>query len=101
VIVQGVASVLQHLLRDLGLEDQVLGWRAVQEWAEAVGPQVARRTRAARFADGTLWVEVESSAWMQELSFLQRQALQQLERRLGGRYVRRLRFVMAPGGNRR
>jgi predicted nucleic acid-binding Zn ribbon protein len=101
VIVHAIAPVLNGLLRDLGLESEVVGWRAVSEWPEAVGARIARRARAVSFHQGTLVVEVEGSAWMQELGFLKRQMLRQLECRLGGPHVRRLRFVMAPGGIRR
>jgi len=96
--VESIARVLPALLRDLGLEAGVLGWRAVTEWPAAVGPRVARRTRAVSFKDGTLRVEVEGSSWRYELGVLKRDLLRQLNRHLGSELVRDLEFIQARGG---
>ena len=54
-----LAGVLPRVLRQLGLEEGLLGWRAVHEWERAVGPRVARHTRAVAFREGVLQIEVE------------------------------------------
>ena len=97
---QPAGSLVPKLLRDLGLEREFLGWRAVEEWTEVVGPRIARRTRAVGFHNGVLRVEVEGSAWRYELGFLERRVIQELERRLGAPCVRKLQFVQAHGGIR-
>ena len=99
--VESIARVLPSLLKELGLEGGILGWRAVTEWPAAVGPQVARRARAVSFQDGTLRIEVEGSAWRYELELLKRDLLRQLGQRLGSPLVRDLEFVPARGGIRR
>ena len=98
---QTTGSILSGLLHHLGLANGVEGWRAVDVWAEAVGPRIARRTRALGFQDGVLMVEVEGSAWQYELGFLKRRLLKELQRRLGSARVRELRFVQTRGGIRR
>lgn len=95
---QSISGVLPALLRKLGLETGITGWRAVREWPDAVGPGVARRTRAVSYTEGTLLVEVEGSAWLHELNLLQRDLLRQLNRHLGGTVVREIRFIHARGG---
>ena len=98
---QPASSIVPRLLRDLGLEQGLLGFRAVNEWPEIVGPRIARRTRAIDFENGVLRIEVEGSAWRFELGFLERRLLQELERRLGARAVRKLHFVQPRGGIQR
>jgi predicted nucleic acid-binding Zn ribbon protein len=98
---ESIARVLPALLRELGLEAGVLGWRAVTEWPDAVGPQIARRTRAVSFHDGTLRIEVEGSAWRYELELLKRDLLRQLNQRLGSPLVRDLELIHSRGGIRR
>jgi predicted nucleic acid-binding Zn ribbon protein len=88
------------LLRELGLEAGVEGWRAVKEWPEIAGPRIARHAKAVGFHEGTLSVEVEGSAWAYELEFLKRRLLRELQRRLGP-HVRDLRLVTARGGIQR
>ena len=93
-----LAGVLPRVLRQLGLEEGLLGWRAVHEWERAVGPRVARHTRAVAFREGVLQIEVEGSAWMQELGFLKTDLMRKINRHLGGRLVRNIRFVVPRGG---
>ena len=98
---RAIGSVLDGLLRDLHLADGVQGWQAVEAWPAAVGPRIARRTRAVRFHDGILTVEVEGSAWRYELGFLKRRLILELRRRTGSARVHQLHFVNARGGIRR
>lgn len=98
---QPASSIVPRLLRDLGLEQGLLGFRAVQEWPDVVGERIARRTRAVSFEHGVLRVEVEGSAWRYELGFLERRLLLELERRLGTRVVRKLQFIQPRGGIQR
>lgn len=93
-----LAGVLPRVLKQLGLEDGLLGWRAVHEWEQVVGPRVARHTRAVAFRDGVLQIEVEGSAWMHELGFLKTDLMRKVNRHLGRRLVRNIRFVVPRGG---
>ena len=93
-----LGGVLPRVLRQLGLEEGLLGWRAVHEWEQAVGSRVARHARAVAFHDGVLQVEVEGSAWMQELGFLKADLMRKINRHVGGRLVRNIRFVVPRGG---
>ena len=96
-----MARVLARVLRQTGLETEVRGWQAVQDWEEMVGPRLARHTKAVGFREGTLRVEVEGSAWMHEMGFLKRDLIRRLNERLGDALVRDLRFMVARGGIQR
>jgi len=96
--VESLAGVLPRVLRQLGLEEGLLGWRAVHEWEQAVGARVARHTRAVAFHEGVLQIEVEGSAWMHELGFLKTDLMRKVNRHLGSRLVRNIRFVVPRGG---
>lgn len=98
---EAVSGVVARLLRGLGLENAMLGWRAVEEWPETVGPRIARRARAIEFRDGILVVEVEGSAWMQEVGYLKRELSRRMNARLGAEVVREVRLVLPHGGIRR
>jgi predicted nucleic acid-binding Zn ribbon protein len=96
--VESLAGVLPRVLKQLGLEEGLLGWRAVHEWEQVVGPRVTRHTRAVAFRDGVLQIEVEGSAWMHELGFLKTDLMRKVNRHLGRRLVRNIRFVVPRGG---
>jgi predicted nucleic acid-binding Zn ribbon protein len=96
-----LAEVMPGALREMGVEHGLRGWQAVLEWPLVVGPQIARRSRAVRFQDGVLWVEVDGSVWLHQLTVLRRELLRKLGERTGIGVVRELRFVNDRGGIRR
>jgi predicted nucleic acid-binding Zn ribbon protein len=95
---EGLSHVLSRLMKRLGLEDELQGWRAVEDWARVVGPRVASHTRAVGFEQGVLRVEVEGSAWMHELGYLKHELIKALNRELGANRVREVRFVVPRKG---
>ncbi|HTR97265.1 MAG TPA: DUF721 domain-containing protein [Candidatus Acidoferrales bacterium] len=96
-----LASILPGLMQKLGLEAGTRGWRAVTEWPALAGERIARRTRATGFRDGVVTVEVDGSAWMHELSFLEPELVRRANQLLGAGTVRGVRFVLARGGIQR
>jgi hypothetical protein len=66
-------------------------------WPEAVGEDVARRTRAGRLRDGVLTVYTAGSTWSHQLTFLAPSIVAELNARCPGAHVKRLRFVVAAG----
>jgi predicted nucleic acid-binding Zn ribbon protein len=101
VSAEPVGGVLGRVLEDLGLSREMSGWRAVEAWPRLVGPRIARHARAVAFRDGTLQVEVEGSAWMQELGYLRRELVQRINQELGGEPVRAVRFTLPRRGRPR
>ena len=94
---ESLKAALERALRQRGIESELKGWDAVKEWPRVVGPNIASHTRAVRFQQGILEVEVEGSAWMQELSLLKPQLIRKMNA-LGHAAVRELRYVVPRGG---
>jgi len=94
---KSLATILPALFKQLGLEEDARGWQAVTEWPAVAGERIAKHARAISFRDGSLTVEVEGSAWMQELGFLERDLVHKLNRHLGKDIVRDVRWVPARG----
>ena len=69
-------------------------------WPDAVGADVARRTRTSTFRDGVLTVITPSSAWSHQLTFLAPTIVERLHSQCPGVHIRRLRFVVATGRSR-
>src|SRR5437868_15439787 len=96
--VEPIEDVLRRVVHDLGLDRQLEGWKAAEDWPRIVGARIARHTRCVEFRDGALRVEVESSAWMHELSYLERELGRKINRHLGAEYVREVKFIVPRGG---
>ena len=69
---------------------------AVEDWPEAVGPQIAAVTRAlAVTPDGTMTVRVATHAWATELSLMAPRILTRLNGSRRGR-VQHIRWSVGP-----
>ena len=61
-------TALAGFLRASGWSARMRHVPVFQAWIEALGPELSRRARPARFENGELQVEVESAAHFHELS---------------------------------
>jgi len=84
-----VKEILSHYNLDNEFSDQ----QALLFWNDVVGPQLARMTRATRFSNGTLTVEVASSAVSQELNLLKQRYIDLLNERMEREVLQRIRFL--------
>lgn len=80
-----LGDVLSSFLEQSGLAGRVEQAAVVPEWEQLVGAQIAAVTTPIMISrDGTLFVAVRTSAWMQELSLMEPQLLHALNARTGG-----------------
>ena len=56
---ESLKAALERALKRRGIEGELKGWDAVREWPRVVGPRIASHTRAVRFHQGALEVQVE------------------------------------------
>ena len=90
-----VGDVLAGLLKDSGLAERVEQAGVIPEWPTLVGPQIAAVTAPTSVtADGTLWVQVTTHAWMNELSLMKPQLLKALNGRPGSAKIRDIRWQL-------
>ena len=95
---ESLGGVLDRLLARLGLDEELRGWQAVEQWPQVVGDRVARHTRAVGIQRGVLRVEVDGSAWMHELQYLRTELIRTVNRALGSDRVREIAFVIPRKG---
>jgi predicted nucleic acid-binding Zn ribbon protein len=93
-----VGELLAGLFRKWGLERELATQSAVDRWPRVVGERIAAVTTARSVSSGVLFVEVRSSAWMNELDLLRHELLRRLNAGQEGGRVERIVFVLAEGG---
>ena len=93
-----IASVMENVVRSLGIATGYHGWLVVSKWAEIVGEPIARAARAFRFDDGVLFIAVPDAAWRQHLAMETDTILQKIRSYPFGRAVTQLRFVQGEKG---
>ena len=91
-----LSEALTEWVRRAGLVRRMDLARAVEEWPERVGPQIAAVTRPESVSpDGLLRVRVASAAWATELSLMTPRILARLNAGRSGR-IREIRWIAGP-----
>src|SRR5512143_4278855 len=81
-----LGEALQAYLRKAGLVRRIGQVRVLDDWAELVGPQIAKVTQPESVgADGQLRVRVATAAWAAELQLMTPQILARLNTGRSGR----------------
>jgi predicted nucleic acid-binding Zn ribbon protein len=87
--------VLAGVLKDTGIAARVEQAGIIPEWSTLVGAQIAAVTEPMSVtADGTLFVNVTTNAWMNELSLMEPELLRALNGKDGRPAVRRIRWLL-------
>ena len=90
-----IADVLQGWIDQSGIATRIGQASVVPDWEKLVGPQIALVTAPTSVtADGTLWVQVTTNAWMMELSLMKPQLLKALYGRPGRAKIRDIRWQL-------
>ena len=81
-----VGDLIQAYLKKAGLVRRVGQAKVLEDWAELVGPQIAKVSQPGSVgADGVLRVRVATAAWAQELQLMTPQILGKVNKDRAGR----------------
>ena len=90
-----VSDALADLLAGSPLGARIARAEVLGHWEQAVGPQIAAVTLARAIAEnGTLTVSVRTSAWMQELSMMERSLIAKVNKSAGSEVVKKIRWEL-------
>ena len=90
-----IGEAINSFLERTGIARRVEQASVIPEWPELVGQQIAQVTEPLSIArDGTLFVAVKTSAWMNELSLLEPQLLSSINAKADRAKVARIRWQM-------
>lgn len=90
-----IGEAITSFLERSGISRRVEQASVIPEWPELVGQQIAQVTEPLSIArDGTLFVAVKTSAWMNELSLLEPQLLSSINSKADRAKVARIRWQM-------
>jgi predicted nucleic acid-binding Zn ribbon protein len=90
-----IGDVLAGVLRETGIAARVEQAGIIPEWSALVGTQIAAVAEPMSVtADGTLFVNVTTNAWMNELSLMEPELLRALNAKEGRVPVKRIRWLL-------
>jgi predicted nucleic acid-binding Zn ribbon protein len=88
-----IKVVLKTYLLKMGLDRGVRQQQAVNLWPIAVGKKIAENTTVQNVEHGTLLVHAASPVWAQELQLQKKDILSKLNKTLGKKTIKDIRFV--------
>jgi predicted nucleic acid-binding Zn ribbon protein len=90
-----VGEALEGYLARSGLTRRLRQAQVIPEWPRLVGPQIAAVTQPDSVSpDGTLFVNVATSAWMNELQLMAPQIMARVNAGRGAGRIRTIRWLL-------
>lgn len=89
---QKVGDILDSLVTRLGLKHRLKQSEVVMKWEDIVGERIAVETKAEVIRGKTLFVNVTSPMWAQELNFLKPEIMKKIRQEIGRGIVTDIRF---------
>jgi predicted nucleic acid-binding Zn ribbon protein len=88
-----ISDVVKSVLSANKIGDRIRQAHIIPDWASLVGPQIAKVTEPLSITpQGTLFVAVQTNAWMTELSLLEPELLKKLNVKTGRLSIKRIRW---------
>jgi len=87
-----IKTILDALFQRRKLDSRLKGFRVFDIWDEAVGTRISRHSQPRGFRDHILWVTVDNSIWMHQLTFLEGQLKEKINQMMGSPLVEKIRF---------
>ena len=89
-----LGEVLGNSLKRLDLSYRLSEYGVWPVWDEVVGKTIAANAQPEKIRNGTLFVKVTSSVWMQQLQFMKEMIAERLNHRLNKEVVKNIFFVV-------
>jgi hypothetical protein len=89
-----LGEVLQQSLKRLDISERLTEYGVWPIWNDTVGASIARNAQPEKIRNGTLFVRVKSSVWMQQLQYMKEIIAEKLNQRLGGEVVKNIFFFV-------
>jgi len=87
-----VGEVLERLFNKLSIDKKLKEVNALKLWEEVTGEKISQHSLPLFVRKGNLFVRVDSSGWLTQLTYLKREIISELNERLGGESIKNIYF---------
>jgi len=87
-----VPEILKRVLIRLGMERRIRELWILPRWREIVGEKISRHTQPVTVKKGNLFVRVDSSGWLTQLTYLKEEIISQINQRGGSNLIKNIYF---------
>tara|TARA_B100000579_G_C22327217_1_gene618829 strand:- start:281 stop:556 length:276 start_codon:yes stop_codon:yes gene_type:complete len=90
---QRLKTAIKEAVKETGIEKALKQESAVFLWEEVVGKTVSTVTEAKKVENGILLIKTQSPTWRQELYMQKENILNKINRKIGSRAIKEIRFI--------
>ena len=88
-----VKAVIPQVLRDLGLDRRRVEAEVAKVWNHLLDPNIVAHAQPTGLVKGTLFVSVDSSAWLNEIvRYRRKEILDRLQHSFGKEFISKISF---------
>ena len=87
-----VSEILERLFNKLNIDKKLKEMKALKLWEEVTGDKISRHSYPLFVRKGNLFVRVDSSGWLTQLTYLKNEIISGLNQRLGGGSIKNIYF---------
>jgi predicted nucleic acid-binding Zn ribbon protein len=88
-----IGRILTKNFRNLGIEHRLKEESIVLNWSRLVGERIASKAIPLRVRDSILFVSVESASWRNELFFMKRRIIDELNQSVKANVIKDIVFT--------
>ena len=89
---QKISGILNRLLKQYGLEGKLIEYTIAEKWEDIAGKIIASHTYPAGLHHRILYVIVDSSVWLQELTFYKKDLIEKVNNHFGKNIIKDIHF---------
>ena len=86
-------KAIEKAVLGAGIEKALKQESAVFLWKEVVGKRVSREAKAERVDAGVLIIKTKSSVWRQELQMQKEKLINKINKKIGSKAIKEIRFI--------
>ncbi len=87
-----VGEVLERLFNKLSIDKKLKEVNALKLWEEVTGEKISQHSLPLFVRKGNLFVRVDNSGWLTQLTYLKREIISELNKRLGEESIKNIYF---------
>ena len=93
---QSSGTLVKGVLKHLKLDERLSETEILRVWQSTVDPNVSEHAQPVGLKNGTLFVDVDSAAWLSEIvRYRRREIIQQMQNAFGSKVIARISFRAA------
>ena len=96
-----VSEVLERVLKKLSIEQKIGELKALNSWREVVGEKIYKHSRPFSIKKGLVFVKVDNSGWLAELTYLKEKIISEFNKREGEKIIKDIYFRLGSIKNKK